>query len=359
MAKRSVFAIACACLSGMAAVVVALTGMGALSAARAQDTVEGPSVQWKLGTWGKPRAVTAAIEMLADHVKKRTGGKFQITIGYESFGGPKELLDILNVGGLEATMICSSYHPDKHPAYTGLDLPFLPFPNFDVQQAVHDAYAKHPAIVAELGKWNAMYYMSNLLPQYEFMGRGKAPKTLADFKGMRVRAIGGIGDAMRLLGAIPTSVDATEVYTLMERGSVDAASFPSTYAHGSYRLYEVAKWFTTNMAPGSQACPTLINKDAWAKLPDQYKKLFDEVKPAAYEALKKAYAVSDEKNLALFKQKKIEFITYSDAELAEFRRIAAQPVWDDWVARMNSQGLPGKELLQLILDEAKKASGKS
>ena len=124
---------------------------------------------------------------------------------------------------------------------------------FDVQWKVHEAYHKHPYIQKEMSKWNAIYYTSNLLPQYEFIGRGKPPKTLADWKGMRVRAIGGIGDAMRNLGAVPTSVDATEVYTSLERGAVDAVSFPSTYAHGSYKTYEIGKWFTANLAPGTQA----------------------------------------------------------------------------------------------------------
>lgn len=322
------------------------------------QTVDGPKVEWKMATWGKPRAFTAGMETLAKHVKDRTGGKFTITIGYESFGGPKEILDILSVGGLEMTSICSSYHPDKHPAYTGLDLPFLPFPNFDVQEKVHETYHKHPYIISEMKKWNAQFYMSNLLPQYEFMGRGKPPKTLADFKGMRVRAIGGIGEAMRRLGAVPTSVDATEVYTIMERGAVDAASFPSTYAHASYKLHEVAKWWTENMSPGTQACPSLINIGAWAKLPDQYKKLFDEAKPMAYAALKKAYAVADEKNLKIFKEKGIEFVKYSDADLAEFRKIGAQPVWESWVQEMSGKGIPAKELLDLILTTAKSA-GKS
>ncbi len=322
------------------------------------QTVDGPKVEWKMATWGKPRAFTAGMETVAKHVSERTGGKFTITIGYESFGGPKEILDILSVGGLEMTSICSSYHPDKHPAYTALDLPFLPLPSFDVQEKVHEAFHKHPYIISEMKRWKAQFYMSNLLPQYEFMGRGKPPRTIADFKGMRVRAIGGIGEAMRRLGAVPTSVDATEVYTIMERGAVDAASFPSTYAHAAYKLHEVSKWWTENMSPGTQACPSLINVDAWVKLPEQYKKLFDEAKPLAYEALKKAYAAADERNLKAFKERGIEFVKYGDAELAEFRKLGAQPVWDAWVQEMSGKGIPAKELLDLIFTAANSA-GKS
>jgi TRAP-type C4-dicarboxylate transport system substrate-binding protein len=325
----------------------------ALCAAPVQaQTVDGPKVEWKLATWGKPRAFTAGIETLAKHVKERTGGKFSITIGYSTFGGEKEILDILNSGGLQMTTICSSYHPDKHPAYTGLDLPFLPLPDFDTQWAVHDAYHAHPYIQKELAGWNAMPYSSNLLPQYEFIGKGKSPKSLADFKGMRVRAIGGIGAAMKNIGAVPTSVPATEVYTSIERGTVEAASFPSTYAHAAYKIHEVGSWFTTNLAPGTQACPTLINRNAWAQIPAQYQKLFEDARPMVKQALVKAYGAADTKNMPLFKRR-LDFVTYSPAELAKFHELGAKPVWDAWVAEMSAKGVPARELLDLIFASAK------
>jgi TRAP-type C4-dicarboxylate transport system substrate-binding protein len=340
----------------IASAACAAAALIAAPAAWAQ-TVEGPKVDWKLATWGKPRAFTAGVELLAKHVAERTGGKFTITIGYGTFGGEKELLDILSSGALQMTMMCSSYHPDKHPAYTALDLPFLPLPNLDTVWAVHEAFHAHPYIVQELGKWNAMPYTPNPLPQYEFIGKGKPPKTLADFRGLRVRALGGIGDAMRNLGAVPTSVPATEVYTSLERGTVDAVSFPSTYAHASYKTHEVGSWYTTNLAPGTVACPTVINKNAWAQLPAQYQKLVTDFRPRIKGALKEGYAKADDKNLPLFKRK-LEFVTYSEADLAQFRKIGGQPVWDKWVAETGAKGAPAKELLELILQAAAKAQKK-
>jgi TRAP-type C4-dicarboxylate transport system substrate-binding protein len=145
----------------------------------------------------------------------------------------------------------------------------------------------------------------------------------------------------------------------MERGTVDAASFPSTYAHVSYKIYEVGKWYTMNMSPGTQACPTLLNKDAWAKLPDQYKPLFDEIKPRYKEVLVKGYADADAKAIPLFKQKKLELITYSEQDLQSFRKIGAQPVWDKWVEDMSAKGIPAKELLDLIMKTATDGQKKS
>ncbi len=335
------------------AIVVAMAGVMAFPASvLAQGAiVDGPEVRWKLGAWGKPRAATQNVETLKKFMEERTGGKFKIQIGYESFGNPKELLDLLKVGSLDATNICASYHPEKLPVYSALDLPFLPIPDTTVQERVHNAFHKHPLVLKEYAGWNAMPYLSAILPNNEFVGRGKAPKTVEDFKGMRVRALAGIGDAMRKLGAVPTSVDATEVYTSLERGTVDAAAFPSTYAHQSYRTHEVGKWFTENMQLGSVGCPTLIHLERWASLPPQYKALLEEARPLAHAAVKKAYAEADEKNIPLFK-KKLQFIKFTPDELAAFRKVGGQPVWEDWVTKREAQGIPGRELLNFLLKEA-------
>jgi len=342
-----------------APLAVSLAAVLGFGASVAMAAVDGPKVTWKLATWGKPRAYTAGLETVKAYVEEQTGGKFSVTIGYESFGGPKELLDLVKVGALEMSSMCSAYHPEKTPAYGVLDLPFLPISNFDTQQSVHETIHKHPIILNEFAGWNAFPYMSGLLPQYEFIGKGKPPKSLDDWKGLRVRAIGGIGDAMKRLGAVPTSVDATEVYTSMERGTVDGASFPSTYAHGSYKIYELGNWFTANMAPGTQACPLVVNIDAWKKLPAQYQKVLMDAKTPAYAKLKAAYKVADDKFIPLFKQKKLEFVTYSEADLAKFRSVGAKPVWDEWVKQREAQGIPGKELLDAVMNAAKSADKKS
>lgn len=336
----------------VAASVVAWSGNAFAQAA----IVDGPEVRWKLGAWGKPRAATQNVETVKKFMEERTGGKFKIQIGYESFGNPKELLDSLKVGSLEMTNICASYHPEKLPVYSALDLPFLPIPDTTTQERVHNAFHKNPLVVKEFAGWNAIPYMSALLPNNEFVGRGKAPKTVEDFKGMRVRALAGIGDAMRKLGAVPTSVDATEVYTSLERGTVDAAAFPTTYAHQSYRTYEVGKWYTENMQLGSVGCPTLIHIERYAALPPQYKALLEEARTLGQAAVKKAYAEADEKNIPLFK-KKLQFIKFTPDELAAFRKVGGTPVWEEWVVKREAQGIPGRELLDFLLKQA--ASPKS
>jgi TRAP-type C4-dicarboxylate transport system substrate-binding protein len=310
---------------------------------------------WNLSLWGKKRAVTAGAESLVAEVAEKTGGKFKIKIHYGGLSKPKENLDGVKIGAFQMALFCSSYHPGKNPTLNGLDLPFLPFANLDVQQAVHEAYYQHPAVIKDMERWDAKIIMTALLPQYEFMGVGEPPMTLADWKGMRVRALGGIGKAMIKIGAVPTTTPAPETYQLLERGAVDAVSWPFTYAHHAYKVDEVSKWFTGNMSPGAVTCPLVTNIKAYNKLSKEYQDILMNARFGGYEALKAAYKKADDSNLPVYR-KKMKEIRYDDATLAEFRKAGAKPVWDDWVKEATAKGVPAQELLDLILSEAKKAT---
>jgi TRAP-type C4-dicarboxylate transport system substrate-binding protein len=328
-----------------AAAVVAAVGLGGVTVAEAKT--------WNLSVWGKKRAFTMGIEQMAAYVEEKSGGKFKIRIAYGSaLSKPKENLDGIKLGAFPMAMFCSSYHPAKTPTLSGLDLPFLPIANFDTQRKVSEAYYAHPAVVADLAKWDAMFVMSSILPQYEFMGKGTPPKSMADWNGKQVRALGGMGKAMAAIGAVPATVPAPETYSLVERGAVYAASWPFSYAHVAYKLHEISDWFTSNMSLGSANCPLVVNTKAWSKLEPEYQKLIMEAKDSAYGALKKAYADKDAVNLPMLRKKLTE-VKYSDADLAKLRAAGGKPIWDAWIAGASGNGVPAKELFGLIEKTAK------
>ncbi len=333
---------------------------GALAAAMGSAfAADDPKVAWNLSTWGPKRQFTAGIEALAEHVSSQTGGKFTIKIHYGgALSKPSDNLDNIKAGAFEMAQSCVGYHPAKHPSITVLDLPGLPLADPDVHQLVHDAMYAHPKIREEYKRWNAIPYLSVIQPQSEFMGSGEPPLKVTDFKGRRVRALGGTGAALKNLGAVPTSVPAPEVYTSLERGVFSAVAFPYTYAFASYKIDEISKWYTTNLAPGSNTCPTLVAADAYQKLPKKYRDILDAGRPIAYAALKKAQIDADTKNLAKWKEKGLVAITYSDAELKVFEEQGADPVWQTWVKENSAKGVPAKELLDMVLAEANKAKAK-
>lgn len=331
-----------------------LAGAVALVPAASAQTIDGPKVEWKHSLWGKRRANTEGIEKVNEILKARTNGNFSIKIGYgEVFSKGAENLDAIKIGAIDMADVCNFYHPGKTPAWMVFSLPFLPFENLRVTRDVTDAMLKHPAIVKDLVQWGAQPYYMVVLPQSEFMGKGKPPKTLDDWKGLRLRAGGGLGDAMRILGAVPSTVPATDVYTAMERGTIDGAAFPHTYAHMAYQIHTVANWFTNNMNPSISGCAVAVSKASYDKLPPQYQKLLDEAKPAAYEAMITAYEKTDVENLPIFRQRLVE-VNYSDAQLKEFQAKAGKPVWDKWVAD-NQSKFDAKNVLDTLLAEADKA----
>lgn len=340
--------------------VLALASFGVTAlVATPSLAVDGPKVSWNLSVWGPPRAFTAGIAALSEYVSKETDGKFTIKIHYgDALSKGPDNLDNIKLGSFEMAQICTGYHPGKHLGINVLDLPGLPLADPEVHAMVHDVVYQDPYIVNEFKRWNAMLLMSVLQPQSEFMGVGDAPEKMSDYKGMRLRALGGTGAAMKNLGAVPTSVPAPEVYNSLERGVFRAVAFPYTYAFASYKIPEISKWYTTNLSPGANNCPTVVALDAFGKLPPQYKELLTKGRAVGYAALIKAHAETDKKNLADWQKKGLKAIVYSPAELKIFEEVGAAPVWKAWVAENAAKGVPAQQLLDLILSETKKAKAK-
>jgi TRAP-type mannitol/chloroaromatic compound transport system substrate-binding protein len=342
----------------MRVVTKLVLGAAALSFALGQQAyaanVEGPAVFWKISVWGKPRALTAGMEHLVKRVTAETGGKFKIKIFYGAqLSKSRENLDGLKLNAFEGAAICNFYHPGKNPAWMVFSLPFLPLGNPQVDKYVRGKLMSHPAIVADMAKWNAIPYVSGLLPQYEILGRGKAPLKLSDWKGMRVRAGGGLGSAMQKLGAIRTTLPAGETSTAFQRGALDAAAFPFTYAHVSFKIADYSTWYTSNLTPGTSECGWLFNKTAYGKLPKQYKDLLQSLRNEVMDAQLAAYANQDKKNLPVF-EKKMTKITYDAATLKKFREIAGKPVWDAWIKK-NQSKFDAQGLFDAVWKHAKEA----
>ena len=308
---------------------------------------DGHKLNWDVSLWGKKRAFTAGVEKLSALVAEKTEGKWQIKLHYGgALSKSRENLDGLAVDAFQAAMFCNFYHPKKNPGLMVLTMPFLPMSDWSNNRKIRDAVYAHPAVKKELARWNAMTYVSSYLPQYEFMGRGKPPVELADWKGMTVRAGGGVGLAMKVLGATPTSSTATEVYTGVQQGTMNAASFPFTYSHVAYKIHEVSEWYTANLSPGTSDCPLAFSINAYNKLPEQYKKLLEDVKEDVIATQIQAYINIDKKNLPMLKAKLNE-VRYTEEQLAAFRAAAGKPVIEKWI-KDNEGKFDARGLVQTI-----------
>lgn len=309
---------------------------------------EALATEWNVSLWGKRRAFTEHVEKLAELVSEKTGGEFTLNISYGGLSNNRENLDGISIGAFEMAQFCAGYHADKNPSITVLELPFLGVSSLEQEIDVSMAVYQHPAVVKDLGRWNATLLMPSPLPQYNIVGTGDAPSTLADFDGLSVRATGGIGAAMKTVGAVPTSMSASEVRQAMDSGVVKAVSF-APHAHMSFGTIENATWWTTNLNPGTVNCPVVVNTDALESLSDAER---DALMSSVDEALDHYVTFYNEKTMAnwgpALDERGIERVTFSDAEITAFKDAAAAPAAAAWIESNTARGLPAQELYDLV-----------
>ncbi|MFD1160617.1 C4-dicarboxylate TRAP transporter substrate-binding protein [Roseovarius aestuarii] len=308
---------------------------------------EALATEWNVSLWGKRRAFTEHVEKLAELVSEKTGGEFTLNISYGGLSKNKENLDGISIGAFEMAQFCAGYHPDKNRTITALELPFLGVANLDEEVAVSHAVYGHPAVQDELAQWNAKLLMTSPMPQYNIVGTGDPREKLADFEGMRVRATGGLGKAFEAVGAVPTSVTATEAYQAMESGTVDTVAF-AQHAHLSFGTINQASWWTANLNPGTVNCPVVVNIAAYDSLSDAEREALDSSIPEAIDHYLANYGELLKKWDDVLAEKGVTKVEISEDELNAFRAKAADPIRAAWIADMEGQGLPGQELVDLI-----------
>ncbi|AVO39156.1 C4-dicarboxylate TRAP transporter substrate-binding protein [Pukyongiella litopenaei] len=309
---------------------------------------EATALEWNVSTWGKRRAFTEHLEKLAELVSEKTGGDFTLNISYGGLSKNRENLDGISIGAFEMAQFCAGYHRDKNRSLTVLELPFLGVNTLEEEVAVSNAVYAHPAVQDEMAQWNARLLMTSPMPQYNLVGTGEPRDELSEFEGMRVRATGGIGQAFEAVGAVPTSMTATEVYNAMESGVIDTAAF-AQHAHLSFGTINRADWWTANLNPGTVNCPIVVNVDAYEALTDDQRAALDSSVDEAIAHYLANYGELLKRWDSVLEEKKVEKVVLSDEVLAEFRAKAADPARDQWIEEMSAQGLPAQELYDLVM----------
>jgi TRAP-type C4-dicarboxylate transport system substrate-binding protein len=321
---------------------------GAVAAAASFALVsEAAATEWNVSVWGKRRAFTEHIEKLAELVSEKTGGEFTMNVSYGGLSKNRENLDGISIGAFEMAQFCAGYHRDKNPTITVLELPFLGVNTLEEEVAVSHAVYAHPAVQKDLARWNAKLLMTSPMPQYNIVGTGEPRDELAEFENMRVRATGGIGKAFTAVGAVPTSVTATEAYNAMESGVVDTVAF-AQHAHLAFGTINRADWWTANLNPGTVNCPVVVNTDAYDALSDSERAALDSSIDEAIAHYLANYGALLEKWDSVLAEKGVTKVELAESELAAFRKVAADPIREQWIAEMSAQGLPAQELYDLV-----------
>lgn len=123
------------------------------------------------------------------------------------------------------------------------------------------------------------YFKSRLLGALAFgtglVGRRDKPiEAVADYKGLKMRTSGTAQATMyKALGAIPVGLSSKEIYTALQRGTIEGATSGVSRWRRS-KLYEVAPYLTVDPTLPYLSMWLVINEKAWKKLSGADRKIF-------------------------------------------------------------------------------------
>jgi len=336
--------------------VAGLLGCAIAASQVSAQMVDGPAVSWDIALYGNPRSVTIIFDETAKMVGEATGGKFTVKNHYGATLAPeREILDGMSIGAFQGGWVVVSYVPGKLVAAGGLDLPFIPVTSLKSLQALQDAYLKLPEVANDFTRWNTKYMAPSGLPFYEFLGKGKPLMSVTDFKGQRLRGLGGLGDAIRAVGGVPTTLTSSELYSALDRGLLDGLSM-GYYAHQAWKIHDVATWYTKGMALTPPVSLSLVNLKAFEALPPQYQQLFAEKAKAGADIQVAALEEGERRAEADFIKAGVKRIDFPASEREKLAEQGGKPVWEKWVKDVTAKGYPGQKLLDFIMTTAKKVS---
>jgi TRAP-type C4-dicarboxylate transport system substrate-binding protein len=154
---------------------------------------------------------------------------------------------------------------------------------------------------------------------------------LDDLKGMKVITTSkSTSDSVSLLGGVPVTMTPSEIYQGLQRG-VATAGQVSWAGSVVFKIYEVTKYHT-DVRFGLPGGYFFMNKDAFAKLPDQAKGAIDKYSGELLSKQMGQFATEEEeqsitKVLAEPGQQRLKL---TGAEEAEWRK-RTSPITDEWL----------------------------
>jgi TRAP-type C4-dicarboxylate transport system substrate-binding protein len=147
--------------------------------------------------------------------------------------------------------------------------------------------------------------------------RDRPIRSLADFKGLRLRAQTDAVDILKQLGADPVNMPMGEVYSALAKGVIDGVVAPADTIR-SLHFAEVAKHFTTiRVSRGAYPARAMSDK-AWRRLPPELQAVMDEGRRVWEAALNRQLLKAEQAGIDYGKANGISFSPISPAEQQAF-----------------------------------------
>lgn len=179
-----------------------------------------------------------------------------------------------------------------------------------------------------------VYYVGPTMSNSEPMHGNKPIDSFDALKGLKIRTLPGLcHELFKGIGAIPTTLDGSEIYSGLDTGVIDAAEFLSIATNYDLDFHEVSKYVLyPSFHRAAGADDISVNMDAWNELPDDLKLAMEGMvylfsrwawarqEAASYEALVKMIDYG------------VEHVTWTPADVARARAIGMNNL-KEWGAK--------------------------
>jgi TRAP-type mannitol/chloroaromatic compound transport system substrate-binding protein len=286
---------------------------GALVAASAAATIDAPNViaqpkfQWRMPHSFPPAAdvLDGGYKRFGKIVEEMSDGRLKIQV----FAGgelipPLGVFDACSQGTVEGFMSASYYWAGKEPATQW----FCAVPFGLNAQATYAWYRFGDG----LKLWEETYAPFNLVPR-PGMSTGvqmggwfrKKINTIADYKGLKMRIPGLGGKVIAKAGASVVLLAGGEIYTAIERGTIDATEWVGPHDDTKFGLHQTARYY---YHPGWHEPGTtgeiVFNRKAYESLPVDLQRILDYAAASTHTIGLVEY---DTKNAAALQKLRTEF----------------------------------------------------
>lgn len=210
-------------------------------------------------------------------------------------------------------VVYPGYTPAEFPLNNVvIDLVFVSDDDIAAAFAYTELSMTHPKLQAEWKKNGGVFGGGYSTPVYNFIC-GKAIRKLEDAKGLKIRTAGGAqSEWVKAIGAVPVSVPSPDIYSGIERGSIDCSmSDPSMLDKGA-KLWEVAKSVTLLPMGVVVGANYIYNPDFWRGLKPSERKILLETMARAVARAQVAYHKGVQDALAGARKRGLELIEPSE-----------------------------------------------
>ncbi len=283
------------------------------------------------------------VERFAKKVHEASGGEVQIKVFGKNLLVPAlGVFDACSAGQIEAFHSGPYYWKGKNAAFAL----FGGFP-FGFTANEMGAWMHHGG---GLDAWRELYARHNLYPllggntDVQMGGWFRKPiKSLADLRGLKMRIPGLGGEVMAKLGVNPILLPAGEIYTALERGTIDATEWVGPALDIKMGFYKVAPYYYSGFHEPGSVLELTFNKSFWDSLPADIQALIDSAAAELNAKMVYEFQAKNAEALQQLKKLGVKLMRFPD-EIVE----AAKEALFEVIAEQSAKSEDFKRLWQTI-----------